>query len=130
MLNEKGGFTLVELMIAVVILSVAVLGVAGSTGRLSVLASTAELRSKAQQAVDDRIALISLDPRYTLIDSIYEGTDSVVVGMPGFARSTTIDSVTVSLGGGNSITYQRVTVQVTGAGLPGGAARTVVLGAP
>lgn len=127
---DTGGFALIELMVALVVLAVAILGVAGSTGGMAVRASTAEVRSEALQAVDDQIARISLDPRYTLIDSIYAGTDSLLVGMPGFRRITVIDTVDVDLSDNQSATYRRVTVTVRGPELPAGVARTVVLGAP
>lgn len=127
--RNTGGFALVELMVALVVLAVAILGVAGSTSGMAVRASTAEVRSEALQAVDDQIARVSMDPRYGLIDSLYAGTDSLL-HMPGYRRVTTVDSVEVDLSGDNTATFRRVTVAVQGPGLPGGVARTIVLGAP
>ena len=127
--DADGGFALIEIMIALVVLAVAILGVAGSTGGIAVRASNAEVRAEALQAVDDQITRVSMDPRYGLIDSLYAGTDSLP-HMPGYRRVTTVDSVEVDLSGDNSATYRRVTVAVQGPGLLNGLARTIVLGAP
>ena len=131
MLNKKEeGFALIELMIAVLILTVAILGVAGSTSSMSILANKADLRSGALQAVDDQISRISVDPRYGLMDSLYAGTDTVVAGLPGFSRTTAIDTVEVGLPSGDTILFRRVRVSVTGPTLPDGVSRSVVLGTP
>ena len=131
MLNKNDeGFALIELMIAVLILTVAILGVAGSTSSMSLLANKADLRSEALQAVDDQISRISVDPRYGLMDSLYAGTDTVVAGLPGFSRTTAIDTVEVGLPSGDTILFRRVRVSVTGPTLPDGVSRSVVLGTP
>ena len=84
--NDSEGFTLVEMMIAIVVLTLAVLGVAGSTGQMALKASTAEVKSKAVQAVEDRITRVAMDPRYPVLDSIYDGTEASMPDMPGFSR--------------------------------------------
>lgn len=131
MLNKnEDGFALIELMIAVLILTVAVLGVAGSTSSMSIMANKADLRSEALQAVDDQISRISVEPRFGLIDSLYAGTDTVVAGLPGFSRVTAIDTVRVGLPSGDTIMFRHVRVSVSGPTLPDGVSRSVVLGAP
>lgn len=124
------GVALIEAMVALVVLAIAILGVAGSTSGMSLRASTAEVHAGALQAVDDQLARISLDPRLGRIDSLYAGTDSLLVGLPGFRRITTIDTVEVDLGDDRSATYRWVTVTVRGPELPVGISRSVVLGAP
>lgn len=127
--NEEG-FALVELMIAVLILTVAVLGVAGSTSSMSMRANAADIRSEALQAVDDQISRISVDPRYDLMDSLYAGTDTIVAGLPGFSRVTAIDTVELGLPSGDTIQFRRVKVSVAGPTLPNGISRSVVIGTP
>ncbi len=129
LIQRKEGFTLVEMMIAMVILTVAILGVAGSTSRMSIRAADAEVRAKAIQAVEDQITRVTLDPRYALLDSIYGGTDDVT-DLEDFSRVTTLADVTVTLPSGVSLTYQKLTVAVDGPYLSKAVARTVVLGAP
>lgn len=131
MLNRKDeGFALIELMVALLVLTVAILGVAGSASTMSIRANSADLRSQALQAVDDQISRISVDPRYGLMDSLYAGTDTVVAGLPGFSRVTAIDTVLVGLPSGDTIQFRRVKVSVAGPTLPDGVSRSVVLGAP
>ena len=128
--TKEEGFTLVEMMIALVILTVAILGVAGSTSRMSMQAGNAELQAKAIQAVEDRLARVTLDPRYALLDSLYSGSESTVPDLSGYTRVTDVQSVTASLPSGKSVTYQKVTVTVDGPQLSKKVGRTVVLGAP
>ena len=59
MLKSQRGFTLLELMISLVILTVAILGIAASAGRLSSAAGDAELNALAVQAAEDRMNLRS-----------------------------------------------------------------------
>ncbi|NNM34117.1 MAG: prepilin-type N-terminal cleavage/methylation domain-containing protein [Gemmatimonadetes bacterium] len=131
MLNRSDeGFALIELIVALLVLTVAILGVAGSASTMSIRANSADLRSQALQAVDDQISRISVDPRYGLMDSLYAGTDTVVAGLPGFSRVTAIDTVRVGLPSGDTIQFRRVKVSVAGPTLPDGVSRSVVLGAP
>ncbi|MGI9627763.1 MAG: prepilin-type N-terminal cleavage/methylation domain-containing protein [Longimicrobiales bacterium] len=125
---KRDGYALIELMIAVVVLTVAVLGVAGSTGSIAVEAGRAETEAHATAAVDERISKISLDPRLPLLDSIYQTTETELPGLRGYSRSTVFDSVTVPLSGNNAAIYRRVTVSVAGPQLPVAISRTVVLG--
>lgn len=128
--QREEGFTLVEMMIALVILTVAILGVAGSTSRMSVRAAETELRSMAIQAVEDQVALVSMDPRYGKLDSIYSGTESNPAGLDGFSRATDLSTVTVTLPSGKTVSYQKLTVTVSGPRLDESVGRAVVLGAP
>lgn len=125
---KRDGYALIELMIAVVVLTVAVLGVSGSTGSIAVEAGRAEREAQAKAAVDERITKISLDPRTPVLDSIYQATETDLPGLQGYARSTVFDSVTVPLSGNNAATYRRVTVSVSGPELPVAISRTIVLG--
>lgn len=128
--NSEEGFTLVEMMIALVILTVAILGVAGSTSRMAVQAGNAEVKAQALQAVEDRLARVTMDPRYALLDSIYSGSESSVLDLDGFTRVTDVSTVTVSLPSGKSVSYQKVTVTVDGPYLASEVGRSVVMGAP
>ena len=71
--NARGGFSLVEVVIAIVILSVGVLGLAGMTGfmvRQTTLADSMTERSAAFQTVVDRLQSMPYD-------SVSSGSDSV-----------------------------------------------------
>lgn len=127
MLTGRAGFTVVEVIVALVILSVAVLGLAGSATRLTTTAATAELRAQAVYSADDRIGRIEMDRRYTLLDSLYEAIENGVPG-PGFVRSTTVEHIQVT--SPDTLDYLMVTVNVTGPGLTSPVKRTLVVAAP
>jgi prepilin-type N-terminal cleavage/methylation domain-containing protein len=74
--RSNGGFTMVEVIVALVILSAAVLGLAASASSLTTNASRAELRTMALYSVTHRIAIIELDMRYAALDSLYAATAS------------------------------------------------------
>lgn len=126
----RQGFTLIEVVVALVILSTAVLGLAATAGRLSTAASSAELRALALESVEDRLARVRLDPRYGLLDSIYTGTETDVLGTetPGYSRKTTISHV--QQGNPVSVDYTKILVEVTGPMLSPPIARQITIAAP
>ena len=87
--QRQAGFTLVEVVVALVILSVAVLGLGASSARLTTTAASAEVRALAVQLADDRIVRVRLDPRYGGLDSLYAGVEDDILG-PGSRRTTTV----------------------------------------
>lgn len=130
-LNQKGaGFTLVEIVIALVILTVGVLGLAASTGRLLEPTGDAEVEFVALAAVEDRIAEMSLDPRYSLLDSIYGGSETGLTGLTGMTRTTTVTRTQTTLSGGGVLDYQTIHVAVSGGRLKATVSRSLVMGAP
>src|SRR5690606_23014601 len=94
--SRRGGFTMVEITVALVILSVAVLGLAGSASSLATAASTAELRAQAVHSALDRLARVDADDRYGGLDTLYAGTETGVLPVPGSTRVTTIEHVSVT----------------------------------
>lgn len=123
---DRSGFTLVEVIVALVILSTAILGLAVSASRLSTAAATAELRALALESIEDRLTRVRLDPRYARLDSLYAGVDEDVLGVRGMTRTTTVQHVTQA----PSLDYKRITVTVTGPLLMEPLARQIVRAAP
>jgi prepilin-type N-terminal cleavage/methylation domain-containing protein len=128
--DTRGGFTLVEIMVALVLLAVAFLGVSMSTGRLVRSVAQEEVRAVVQQAVEDRITEIRMDPRYGVLDSIYSGTESPALGLQGYTRTTEFTRIRRTQSGGGVEDYWEVWVTVTGpfAGSP--LSRQIVVAAP
>ncbi|MFQ5538151.1 MAG: prepilin-type N-terminal cleavage/methylation domain-containing protein [Gemmatimonadota bacterium] len=124
----KGGFTLVEVIVALVILSTAVLGLGTSATRLTASAGNAQLRALALEAAEDRIARVRLDPRYSSLDSLYSGIDQDVLGIPGIDRTTVVVRVTEPAP--SNLDYKRVVVTVAGAPLLEPVSRQIVVAAP
>jgi len=127
MLKRSEGFTVVEVIVALLILSVAVLGVAGSTTSLTTAAVSAEQRAAALYSVQDRIARIEADGRYATLDSLYAGVDSGVPA-PGYVRTTTVQTVSVT--NPTPLDYTRITVSVIGPGLTAPIERSLLVAAP
>ncbi len=126
---NKKGFTMVEMIVAVVILAVAILGLSSSTSRLARTAVDAEKNALALQAVEDRMSRIRLHPIYQQLDSMFTESEAEVPGLPDYTRSTNITRI-LEPGerDGKYIDYTRITVTVTGPGLPEPVSRTVSLG--
>jgi Tfp pilus assembly protein PilV len=120
---------LIEVMFALVILAVGILGLTTVTGRLSTTAATAEERALALQAVEDRLTLIAADPRYSRLDSLYEKSESGIPGLPDYTRTTEVVRTTTTLTGGGIVDLTRITVEVDGRFLPSPLSRTLYLAA-
>lgn len=74
-LRGSEGFTLVEVVIALLILSIGVLGLAGTTGRSLRATTLADLRSERSAALQSVIEQLRALP----FDSVTAGTDTVGV---------------------------------------------------
>jgi type IV pilus modification protein PilV len=103
---NRRGFTLIEIMIALVILAVAILGMATAIARFIHVVSLANSRAAATQLAQQRIEQVLMDPNYAAIDTAYGKTETSFPGMAGYVRMTTVEWVN------DSLDYKRVTVRV------------------
>lgn len=126
--RPERGFTLIEVIVAMVILSVAVLGMASSATRLATTSATAELRALALQAAEDRLSRVRLDPRYGGLDTLYSGIETGFFGVSGMTRTTSVAHVQQSAP--NALDYKRITVTVTGPMIDPPISRLLVIAAP
>lgn len=124
---NEGGFTIVEVVIALLILSTAVLGLGTSASQLSTAAASAELRALALEAVEDRLTSVRLDPRYGPLDSLYAGVEQDILGITGMTRTTSVLHVSQS---SPALDYKRITVRVVGPYLTEPLVRQIVKAAP
>ncbi|MDT8368567.1 MAG: prepilin-type N-terminal cleavage/methylation domain-containing protein [Longimicrobiales bacterium] len=120
------GFTIVEVVIALTILSVAILGMGASVGGLSRSAAEAEIEAIAVESLDDRLVQIRMDPRYALLDSIYSGTETDTP-YPGATRVTTVTRVRTT---NPDLDFMRIFVRVTLPEIQTPLSRQIVVGAP
>ncbi len=126
--RNRQGFTMVEVIVALVILAAAVLGLGASASHLATSAATAEIRAVALQSVEDQIARIRLDPRYSELDSLYAGVDDSVMGIGGYKRTTSM--VHVQQGSPVTLDYLRISVVVSGPLLIPSISREIVVAKP
>jgi len=126
---DRRAFTLIEMIVAIVILTTGILGLASSTSFMVRAATNASLRAEALQAVEGKISQIVMDPRYHQLESIYVGEESDLPGLDGMTRVTGIVH-SLTLLNGRYTDYKTVTVTVDGPGLSEPVSRTVIMGAP
>lgn len=123
---SAGGFTLLEVLIAMVILGVTLLGVqAAMTDRLIRDVGQHDRQTLAMQLVMDRLQAVQVEPVYSLLEPRYAGTEDPVPGFPGYVRATTVVRTRSDVAD-----HTTVTVTVTRAGLPQPVSRSVTLAAP
>ena len=84
-MNRKG-FTLIEVLIAVVLLSLAVVSLGQFMGKYQKATATATLLSTMTSIAKERIELVRGDPRYTTMATRYgSGASSDTTGFPAYS---------------------------------------------
>ena len=127
-LSAERGMTLIEIIIALSILAVVVLGMGQFAFNFSRTERQSEARTIAVFLADQRLSEIRSSPNYSGIDSIYGAAEPTISGFTGYARTTTI----VHTGGPLPQTndYKTVTVTVTAPTLASPVKKTIVVAAP
>lgn len=123
------GFTLVEVLLALVLLSFMVMGFQAATGEIIRQSAESDHASVAARLVENRLDRIRLDPEYERLEGRYAGREDSVPSYPGLSRTTTIRRTRAESGRG-VLDYVTVTVTVAGPGLGDPVSRTVVIAAP
>jgi type II secretory pathway pseudopilin PulG len=129
LIMDRQGFTIIEMIVAIILLTSAVLGLGASATYMLGVSSSAGVRSEALQAVESRISQIVTDPRYPQLDSIYVGEETDLPGLEDFTRMTKITHTQRQMGG-RVTDYKTVMVTVSGPSLPDGVSRTIIRGRP
>jgi len=114
-LFRHDGMTLVEVLVALVLMAGVLLAMGRFSGALAHTTGAARVTATATQLVADRLEQVKSAPRYTAIESLYVASEATVSGFAGFSRQTIVKRV-----GGtatDSIDYKIVTVQVGNAAL-------------
>ncbi len=107
---DRRGFTLIEVMLAMVILGTVLLGTGRFTARFLHTVSVSTAATVASEIATERIELISTDPSYTTLAARWAGTTTGFPGYPAMSRVTTLQRIT---GATPPRDYTVVTVQVT-----------------
>lgn len=126
-MRSKQGFTLVEVMIALVILMVVVVGFMSTSSRLMHTVAINDRQEAAIRLAYDRIEMVRLEPRYTKLESLFVATETSFPTLPGFTRVTAMSLVG---GPGQPTDHKKVTVTITGPGLLAPVKRTTTVAAP
>lgn len=127
-MKAREGFTLVEVIVALMLLSIAVLGLQLVAASMIRQTTQSQVRMSAAQLAEDRIDLIRLEPVYANVGG-YAATEGAITGFPNYTRTTTIYARRDSTAAGIT-DYKRVSVAVSAPGLATPIVRTITLGAP
>lgn len=123
--SSTRGFTLIEVMIALVILSGVVLSIGAGTGRYLSSITRSRIRIQAASVADAQIATMRVHPDYTTLTATFNGTVAGVP-FPTYSRVTLV----VRTGAGTNADRTRVKVSVTGAHLATPVVRYTTIAAP
>jgi prepilin-type N-terminal cleavage/methylation domain-containing protein len=126
-MRSRRGFTLIEVLVAVVILGAVVMAIASALAKFMHVVATSDRDSAALELVEDRLQQIQMDPNYNGLDTTYVATETDFPTLTGYSRTTTISRVG---GSGQPNDYKLVMVSVTGPGLQNAINRSVTIAAP
>ena len=111
--GARAGMTLIEVIIAIVILSGALLSMGGFVAKFANTVSMSDVRGIAAELAADRIETVKAATSYAVIDSLYRKTEGAgtIAGYPKFTRQTLVQRV----GGGATdlVDYKIITVIVS-----------------
>jgi len=124
--KSQAGFTLIEVLMAVVILAILTLGLMSNSGKMIRGVTDDRARTLAATAADERIARIRVWPNYATLEATFATVENHTP-LPGWTRTTTI---TRTGGVAQTNDFKRATVVVTGPGVPVPITRSVALAAP
>ena len=128
-MRNRKGFSLIEVIVALVVLAVAILGTQAMTATMIGTVTSSNVQAAAAQLVEDRIDRIRTDPAYDSLSTKYAATETALPGWPTLQRVTqltrTRDSTVLGIKD-----YFTVTVTVSGTGLVSPVRRTIVVGTP
>lgn len=131
MRRNEAGFTLIEVAIAVVILSVSLMIVPLAGMRFNQAVSTNRIRNEANAIADAWVARCRAEPNYAALDSNITGKCKATgtgLGTYNFTRTTTITSDASLSGVADSLNdYKRITIVVTATGLSPSVTRTITI---
>ncbi|MEJ2184995.1 MAG: hypothetical protein P8Z36_03565 [Gemmatimonadota bacterium] len=126
---NRDGFTIVEILLAVLLLSFVVMGFQAVTGEIIHISSRSNRESVATQLVEDRLEMIRIYPGYDHLAQEFGGSEAMT-DHPGLTRTTVVRTMADTLMLAGIAHYTRITVTVSGSGLKAPISRTISLAAP
>jgi len=131
MRNPESGFTLIEMAIAMTILSIVLVMIPLAGVRFTRAVSTNRIRNEANALADGWIARCRAEPNYAALDSATAGKCRGTVtglGTYNFTRTTTVTGDATLSGVADSLNdYKRITVVVTATALTPSVTRTLTV---
>ncbi len=129
-MRAQRGFTLVEVIVALVLLGTVVLALSGGTARMIHAATESGRDTILMSLVQERLGQIAADPAYAELEDQYQGTESGEMQGVEYRRTTLISHVRQNQSGGRVIDYKRVAVTVMETNSGREVTRAISVGAP
>jgi prepilin-type N-terminal cleavage/methylation domain-containing protein len=127
--RSERGVTLIEVIIAMVILTVVLLAMGSFAVNFTRGVRQSDARTIAVNLADQRLAEVRSSPNYSTLETTYNGTEATISGFTGYSRVTNIQ-----LTGGprptNTQDYKTVTITVTAPGIATPIKKTIIVAAP
>jgi prepilin-type N-terminal cleavage/methylation domain-containing protein len=123
--RSRGGFTLIEVLFAVTILSAITLMMAAPASKFLSTTAKSQRRIAASVVADAQIALVRMYPNYDSLRIKFDSTRNNIP-FPNYTRVTQV----VRTGAGTNGDITRVVVTVNGPGLATPIKRTATIAAP
>jgi prepilin-type N-terminal cleavage/methylation domain-containing protein len=112
--QSRKGFSLIEVLVALVILTVVLTGLGRFVGKFIHGVTTSSARTTAAEVARSRIERIKADPRYTTLTTLFgSGASADTTGFPGFARMRRRTFVVRDQSGTPARDWTTITVKVT-----------------
>jgi prepilin-type N-terminal cleavage/methylation domain-containing protein len=128
---DDRGFTIIEILVAIVILGVLAVGVARFSAGFATALTNSSVRVVAAGAALDRMQLIRADPSYTsLVPKYNAGAGADTTGFPDFPRMHRLTYVVRDQSGTPARDRTTVTVKVIDPGMPDTVSVTSVIASP
>ena len=129
-MQARDGFSLVEVVVAMVLLAVVVLGLTAATAQMIAAGTSSGRQTVTMSLIQEQLGRIAADPGYPTLESRYDGTETLDRAGVTFTRATRISRTYEAAENGRFVDYKRVSVTVSGAGAEQEITRTITVGAP
>jgi prepilin-type N-terminal cleavage/methylation domain-containing protein len=106
--SVRRGNTLIEIMVALTIITTALLGFGAFIGRFMHATSQAEVSSIAMDLAVSRVELIKAWPTYATLEATFNGTNASLPNCTGCVMTTLITKDSTAI-----VDYKTVTVKIT-----------------
>lgn len=123
----RAGMTLIEIVVAVTILSGALLGLAMFASRMVRGVSDSQAKTTAAELAGERLEMVKLTGTYASVDTFVRTETALGAGYRGYSRQTQVQRVNAGLT--DTLDYKIVTVTVRGQLLPQPVRRTTIIAA-
>jgi prepilin-type N-terminal cleavage/methylation domain-containing protein len=127
-MKDRRGFTLIEILIAMVILTIISVGLGKFVATFLHTVGTSTAKTVATAVAQEQLELIRADPSYTSLVANWNG--QTTNGFPGYASMTRTTRVVRTTGNNPRRDYTRITVAVSEPTMGTPVNVTIVIAAP